>query len=65
MSREGKSAAGSGGIEEGNSAEMRRVTEYQCSKYFGGVRRYYTVKKVSDFPVPSRDVSNLTLPGQE
>jgi hypothetical protein len=23
----------------------------------------YTVKKVTDFPVPSRDVSNQTLPG--
>ncbi len=50
---------------KGNSADIRRVTDYQWGKYFGGVRRYYTVKKVSDFPVPSRDVSNLTLPGQE
>jgi hypothetical protein len=25
----------------------------------------YTVKKVIDFPVPSRDVTNQTLPGQE
>jgi hypothetical protein len=25
----------------------------------------YTVKKVSDFPVPIRDVTNQTLPGQE
>jgi hypothetical protein len=25
----------------------------------------YTVKKVSDFPVPSRDVTYLTLPGWE
>ncbi len=25
----------------------------------------YTVKKVSDFPVPGRDVTNQTLPGQE
>jgi hypothetical protein len=24
----------------------------------------YTVKKVSDFPVPSRDVTNQTLRGQ-
>ena len=24
-----------------------------------------TVKKVSDFPVPSRDVTNQTLPGRE
>jgi hypothetical protein len=29
------------------------------------VRRQYTVKKVSDFPVPSRDVTNQTLPGRE
>ncbi len=29
-------------------------------------RRYeYTVKKVNDFPVPSRDVTNQTLPGRE
>jgi hypothetical protein len=27
--------------------------------------RTYTVKKVSDFPVPSRDVTNQTLPGRE
>ncbi len=26
------------------------------------VRAMYTVKKVSDFPVPSRDVNNQTLP---
>jgi hypothetical protein len=25
----------------------------------------YTVKKVSDFSVPSRDVTNQTLPGRE
>jgi hypothetical protein len=25
----------------------------------------YTVKKVTDFPVPSRDVTNQTLPGWE
>ncbi len=25
----------------------------------------YTVKKVSDFPVPSRDVAKQTLPGRE
>jgi hypothetical protein len=25
----------------------------------------YTVKKVNDFPVPSRDVTNQTLPGRE
>jgi hypothetical protein len=25
----------------------------------------YTVKKVSGFPVPSRDVTNQTLPGRE
>ncbi len=25
----------------------------------------YTVKKVSDFPTPSRDVTNQTLPGRE
>jgi hypothetical protein len=25
----------------------------------------YTVKKVSDFPVPNRDVTNQTLPGGE
>jgi len=25
----------------------------------------YTVKNVSDFPVPSRDVTNQTLPGRE
>ncbi len=25
----------------------------------------HTVKKVSDFPVPSRDVTNQTLPGRE
>jgi hypothetical protein len=28
-------------------------------------RHYYTVKKVSDFPVPIRDVTNKTLPGGE
>ncbi len=27
--------------------------------------RNLTVKKVSDFPVPSRDVANQTLPGGE
>ncbi len=27
--------------------------------------RTYTVKKVNDFPVPSRDVTNQTLPGRE
>ncbi len=32
---EGKSAAGSGRIEEGNSVDMRRVTDYQWGKYFG------------------------------
>jgi hypothetical protein len=26
---------------------------------------FYTVKKVSDFPIPSRDVTNQTLPGRE
>ncbi len=26
---------------------------------------FYTVKKVNDFPVPSRDVYNQTLPGRE
>jgi hypothetical protein len=26
-----------------------------------GVRRWYTVKKVSDFPVPGRDVVSQTL----
>ncbi len=25
----------------------------------------YTVKKASDFPVPSRDVTNQTLPGRD
>jgi hypothetical protein len=25
----------------------------------------YTVKKVNDFPVPSRDVTDQTLPGRE
>ena len=25
----------------------------------------YTVKNVNDFPVPSRDVTDQTLPGQE
>jgi hypothetical protein len=25
----------------------------------------YTVKNVNDFPVPSRDVTNKTLPGRE
>jgi hypothetical protein len=25
----------------------------------------YTVQKVNDFPVPSRDVTNQTLPGRE
>jgi NhaP-type Na+/H+ or K+/H+ antiporter len=25
----------------------------------------YTVKKVNDFPVPSRDVTNQTLPGRK
>ena len=25
----------------------------------------YTVKKISDFPIPSRVVTNQTLPGQE
>jgi len=25
----------------------------------------YTVKKDSDFPIPSRDVTNQTLPGRE
>ncbi len=27
--------------------------------------RQYTVKKVYDFPVPSRDVTNRILPGRE
>jgi hypothetical protein len=27
--------------------------------------RYYTVKNVNDFPVPSRDVTHQTLPGGE
>jgi hypothetical protein len=26
---------------------------------------FYTVKKVNDFPVPSRDVTYQTLPGRE
>jgi hypothetical protein len=29
------------------------------------VQLSYTVKKVNDFPVPSRDVTNQTLPGRE
>ncbi len=28
-------------------------------------RTNYTVKKVSQFPVPSRDVTDQTLPGRE
>ncbi len=28
-------------------------------------RSSYTVKKISRFPVPSRDVTNQTLPGRE
>jgi hypothetical protein len=28
-------------------------------------KAYYTVKKVCDFPVPSRGVTNQTLPGRE
>ncbi len=31
----------------------------------GGGNELYTVKKVSDFPVPTRDVTNQTLPGRE
>jgi hypothetical protein len=30
-----------------------------------GQQKQYTVKKVSDFPVPSRDVTNQTFPGRE
>jgi hypothetical protein len=30
-----------------------------------GMRGEYTVKKVIDFPFPSRDVTNQTLPGRE
>jgi hypothetical protein len=30
-----------------------------------GLYYTYTVKKVSDFPVPSRDVTNQTLSGRE
>ncbi len=30
-----------------------------------GMHRTYTVKKVSDFTIPSRDVHNQTLPGGE
>jgi hypothetical protein len=34
------------------------------SDLFGGLSlTNYTVKKVIDFPVPSRDVTNQTLPG--
>ncbi len=32
---------------------------------YTGSALLYTVKKVSDFPVPSRDVTNQTLPGLE
>jgi hypothetical protein len=31
----------------------------------GNMKVGYTVKKVSGFPVPSRDVTNQTLPGRE
>jgi hypothetical protein len=30
-----------------------------------GMREENTVKKVSDFPVPSRNATNQTLPGRE
>jgi hypothetical protein len=33
--------------------------------YKKGVEESYSVKKVSDVPVPSRDVTNHTLLGQE
>jgi hypothetical protein len=33
--------------------------------HFLGIGNKYTVKKVGDFPVPRRDVTNQTLPGRE
>ncbi len=42
-----------------NASNSNDINLKQC--HIGG----YTVKKVSDFPIPSRDVTNQTLPGKE
>jgi hypothetical protein len=34
-------------------------------KYLAANYQYLHIKKNSDFPVPSRDVTNQTLPGRE
>jgi hypothetical protein len=41
------------------------VTANAFASVYMATTNLYTVKKVSDFPVPSRDVTNLILPGRE
>jgi hypothetical protein len=42
----------------------RDLVKYLCTVIHSKYRSSYTVKKVSDFPVHSRDVTNQTLPGR-
>jgi hypothetical protein len=47
-------------LQTEDSTQLRRKV---CSKALQYQERWYTVK--NDFPVPSRDVTDQTLPGQE
>jgi hypothetical protein len=42
-----------------------RKEKFSKGKRGGGAAGGYTVKKVNDFPVPGRDVTNQTLSGRE
>jgi hypothetical protein len=46
-----------------NSVEPKAGTYHSISSRAKNLA--ITAKKVSDFPVPSRDVTNQTLPGRE
>jgi hypothetical protein len=47
------------GVAPASSVQVFVFSQKTCAKEYG-----ITVKKVSDFPVPSRDFTNQTLPGQ-
>jgi hypothetical protein len=45
--------------------ELIMYNKKRMKNHEKGVEESYTVKKVSDFPVPRRNVTNQTFPGRE